>query len=391
MKDRPAVAVVHPQLVEGGGSEGCALWMLDALQDEYRLTLVTMGHLDLDLLNRAYGTQIDPAKIACRFLPVPAGMSRRFAALRGFRLARYCRRHAREFDALVSAYNVMDFGRAGIQRISDFSFDDSVRRALFPKKDAGTKIFYQDSLWRSAYLWLGRALSGTSEAGWKKNLTMANSNWTRDILKQRFGIDSVVVYPPVHGGVVDVPWEEREDGFVVMGRLVPEKGIESIISILENVRRVKDVHLHIFGRSDDPAYAARLEALAAERSPWVRLEGSIFGPEKMAFLARHKYGISGCRHEAFGVAVAEMVKAGCVVWVPDGGGQVEIVDHPELIYPDDAQAAARIIAVLGDPWKEAALRSHLAGRSEAFSTEKFVREVRAIVHGFIESLRGAHA
>ncbi len=391
MKERPAIALVHPQLVEGGGSEACALWLLHALQHDYRLTLVTMGHPDFASLNKAYGTSIDDAKITCRSFPIPAGTRRRFAALRGYRLARYCRKHAGDFDVLISAYNVMDFGRRGIQCIGDFSFDDPSRRGLFPKAGVGGKLLYQDSLWRSAYLWLGRALSGTTEAGWKLNLTTANSNWTRDLLKKRFDLDSVVVYPPVHDGVADVPWEEREDGFVVMGRLVPEKGIESVIAILDEVRRHKDVHLHILGRSDDPVYARRIEALACERSAWVRLEGGIYGPEKTAFLARHKYGISGCRNEAFGVAVAEMAKAGCLVWVPEGGGQVEIVDQADLIYADNAQAVSSILAVLGDPWKEAALRSHLAGRSEAFSADRFVREVHTLIREFVEGSRGAHA
>ena len=67
----PRVAVVHPQLVAGGGSEACALWTLQALQDESRLTLITMGRPDLGALNRKYGTTVDANKIEGRFLRFP--------------------------------------------------------------------------------------------------------------------------------------------------------------------------------------------------------------------------------------------------------------------------------------------------------------------------------
>jgi hypothetical protein len=150
--ENPAMAVVHPRIAEGGGSEASALWMLEALQDEGRLTLITMGRPDFGALNRAYGTGVDGRKVACRPLPVPAGMGRRFDALRGWRLARYCRRYASEFDVMISAYNVMDFGRPGIQRIGDFSFDDRLRRMLYPSRGVEGRLIYHRSPWRSAYL-----------------------------------------------------------------------------------------------------------------------------------------------------------------------------------------------------------------------------------------------
>jgi glycosyltransferase involved in cell wall biosynthesis len=389
--ENPAMAVVHPRIAEGGGSEASALWMLEALQDEGRLTLITMGRPDFGALNRAYGTGVDGRKVACRPLPVPAGMGRRFDALRGWRLARYCRRYASEFDVMISAYNVMDFGRPGIQRIGDFSFDDRLRRMLYPSRGVEGRLIYHRSPWRSAYLAFGRVLSGTRASGWKRNLTIANSRWTRDLLRRRFGLDSVVVYPPALSVPPRIPWEERENGFVVMGRVVPEKGIDAVIGVLDEVRRHNDVHLHIIGKAGDQAYARRIAALAGARREWVFLEGGVYGPAKDALLGSHKYGLSGCRHEAFGIAVAEMVKAGCLVWVPEGGGQVEIVDHPDLVFADRAGAVSSIVDVLDDPEKQAALRRHLAGRAEAFSAAGFGREIRRLVRGFLDGAGGRRA
>lgn len=379
----PRVAVVHPQLVPGGGSEAGAMWTLQALQDESRLTLVTMGRPDLESMNRKYGTTVDENKLDGRFLRLPPGTRKRFDALRGFRLARYCRRHARNFDVMISAYNVMDFGVAGIQMIADFSFDDALRRELHSANGAAGGGFYKASLGRSFYLGLARALAGSRGDGWKRNLTVANSEWTRDLLRERFGVASDVVYPPVAGGFPAVPWNEREDGFVVIGRLVPEKGVRRVIEILGDVRKEKPVHLHIIGRRERTAHAREVEELCRRNRDWIHLEGEKYGPEKAEFLARHKYGISGCRNEAFGIAVAEMVKAGSLVWVPDGGGQKEIVAHPGLIYSGRGHAAALILAALGEPAAEAALRYHLEARADLFSSGRFVEKMRGIVRGFL--------
>jgi glycosyltransferase involved in cell wall biosynthesis len=387
----PRVAVVHPYLLPGGGSEACAMWMVQALQDDGRVTLITMGRPDLPALNESCGTSLDPGRIEIRGLRIPPGMRTRFDALRAFRLARYCRRHAGDFDVMVSAYNVMDFGVPGIQRIADFSFDDGLRRELHGGTGPGEGPLHRASAGRSLYLRLARALAGASRDGWKRNLTLANSEWTRGLLGERFGVPAKVLYPPVAGAPSPVRWEDREDGFVVMGRIVPEKGIPLIIEILAEVRKVKPIHLHILGRSGRAAYARDIEALCRRHGGWVHLEGPRYGLEKDEFLARHKYGISGCRHEAFGIAVAEMVKAGMVVWVPNAGGQTEIAADAGLVYSGRDDAVARILAVLGDPAGEAVLRDRLEGRAALFSPARFSSEMRSIVLDFLKEGHGRGA
>lgn len=386
---RPRVAVVHPFLVAGGGSEACALWTIRALQDDHRVTLVTMGRPDLAALDAKYGAGIDLAGLETRFLPLLPGTRTRGDALRGVPLARFCRRHAREFDVMISAYNAMDFGRPGIQRIADFSFDEGLRRELDPAEGAiaAASPLHRASAWRSAYLGLARALAGDRKEAWKKNRTAANSEWTAGVLRDRFGLASEVVYPPVAGAWPRLPWSEREDGFVVMGRLVPEKGIDLVIDILGRVRARKPVHLHILGRRVGTAYARELEDLVRRNADWVRLEGEMYGPEKEAFLARHKYGISGRRAEPFGIAVAEMAAAGQIVWVPDRGGQTEIVADPRLVYAGRDDAVSRIGSVIGVPAVEADLRAGLERRAAAFAPERFAAGMRRIVSDFLEDGR----
>lgn len=383
----PRVAVVHPHLLAGGGSEAVAMWTVRALQDDCRVTLLTTGRPDLEALDRSCGAGVDPARVEVRALALPPGLRTRFDALRGFRLERHCRRRAGDYDVMISTYNAMDFGIPGVQLIVDFSFDDALRRELH----AAGGPFHRASAARSLYLAAARALAGGGRDGWKRNRTLACSAWVRRLLEARFGVASEVVYPPVADGGPGLPWEEREDGFVVMGRLVPEKGVGLVVDVLARVRAERPVHLHVLGRPVRAAFARDVDALRRRHGDWIHLEGPVYGPEKEALLGRHRYGLSGCRSEAFGIAVAEMVKAGAIVWVPDGGGQTEIVDHPGLVYSGAGNAASLILETLGRPDREAALRRHLRARGETFSGPRFVAEMRAVVADFLKGEHGPDA
>jgi len=377
-------AVFHPELRGGAGSEATAVWLAQAIQDIVRVTLVSMGPVDLPELDRIHGTNLSGSDIGTVSLPILRRPGRRFDALRACRLGRWAKAHAAEFDLPVSTYNLMDFGKRGLQFIADFSFDDGLRRSLHPAPAGMTRLFYAKSPFRSLYLRLARTLAGQSREGWRRNQTFANSRWTRDLFEARSGAPCGVLYPPVEDGLTSVPWQEKENGFVVLARLAPEKGVEKTIVIVEAVRRAgADVHLHILGREDDRATTASVRELCRERAEWAHYEGFVTGRRKREFLAQHRYGLSGCRHEAFGIAVAELARSGAIVWVPRGGGQTEVVAHEDLVYGDEGDAVRKIGRVLADEGKQADLARHLAAHSALFSTPRFVREARAIVRAFL--------
>jgi glycosyltransferase involved in cell wall biosynthesis len=385
MTRKPRVAIIHPQLREGGGSEARALRAAEALEADHEVTLITMGRPDLGRLNGYYGTHLSADRIRIVSFPIPTFARSRFAALRFMRAARYCRANASRFDLMISTYNIMDFGVKGIQFIADFSFDDVLRERDRNDPRTLVRALRRSRIIRGPYLSLARALSRTSRGGWKRNLTIANSDWTARTLREAFGIETRRIYPPVVDVPPGVPWDEREPGFVYLGRISPEKDIESIIGILKAVRDGgSDIHLHIVGDSNDPGYMKRIRTLCLQNAAWAFLEGKMAGEEKAAFVGRHRFGISACWNEAFGIAVAEMVKAGCLVWVPAGGGQTEIVGRPELIYSGRKDAVGKIGRVLRDGNLQAALREHLEDWKKMFSVDRFAREVRAVVSDFLK-------
>ena len=384
MTSLPRAAILHPEQRGGAGSEATALWLAQALAGVCRVTLVSMGPVDLPKLDGIYGTNLSSGRTEIMSIPFPRGLARRFDALRSYRLGRWARENAGAFDLMISTYNVMEFGKPGIQFIADFSFDDGLRRELHPSVQGIRSALYRKSPLRTLYLGLGRRLAGQSRSGWRVNLTLANSRWTRDILGRRFGVKAEVLYPPVHADFEPVGWTQRENGFVVMARMAPEKQVERTMAILDEVRRAgHDVHLHVLGREDNRDYTTKIRGLCRERGGWARFEGLVVGGRKKALLAGHRYGLSACRNEAFGIGVAEMAAAGCVAWVPGGGGQVEIVDNEDLIYDTDGDAARKICRVLEDGERQAALARHLGARAALFGSGRFVEETRRVVSGFL--------
>ena len=174
--------------------------------------------------------------------------------------------------------------------------------------------------------------------------------------------------------------------FLAVGRISPEKEYERVMRILARVRvHAPDLRLTIVGTSDrhTARYFAGLQSLARSLGEWIEFRQNVSRDELRELMGSHRYGLHGMREEHFGMAPAELVRAGAIVWVPNGGGQTEIVGHePNLVFDSDAEAVGKISAILIDPVEQAAAARRLAERAEVFSTDRFVREVRDIVATF---------
>jgi glycosyltransferase involved in cell wall biosynthesis len=99
-----------------------------------------------------------------------------------------------------------------------------------------------------------------------------------------------------------------------------------------------------------------------------------------ALVARQRYGMHAFKDEHFGMAVAEMLRAGCIPFVHNSGGPPDIVGHDSrLIYESAEDAAQKIMQVLGDAAAQEDIRQGLALRKNLYSVETFVRAIRAEV------------
>ena len=378
------VLLVQPSLQPPGGSNAVASWVLQALVAQHRVTVLSWQPVEVAPINRFFGTHLHRSDFdtivvprSWRFvpdlLPTPASLVKLSL------LMRYTRTVSGGFDVIFGVYNETDYGRRGIQYIHYPSF-------LRPRPVVDLRWYHQPRAALTAYYSLTDRIAGFSLERLRANLTLVNSNWTGEHVRSLLGGNPRTLYPPVADPGPGLPWAERAPHFLAIGRISPEKEFERVMRILARVRAdVPDVRLTIVGTSDrhSARYLAGLQRLARSLGDWIQFRRNVSRDELHGLMGSHRYGLHGMREEHFGMAPAELARAGVIVWVPRGGGQMEIVgNEPALIYDAEEDAAAKITTVLGDPAAQERLRHGLAARAHLFSTDRFVREVREIVSAF---------
>jgi glycosyltransferase involved in cell wall biosynthesis len=375
---RPRILIVQPSLQPPGGGNGVCAWAVQALRDAYALTLLTWVPVDVDAINAYYGTSLrstDFTTVAVSpLLRAPIDrLPLNVARFKGSVLRRRAKQIAGEFALLMSADNEVDFGRPGVQYVH-YPF-----RHAAP---APVDLRWYHRPWTLAlYERIWSLVAPFDDRAMRSNLTLVNSAWTGELVSTVHGIPVRVVHPPAAGVFPDVPWDERDDGFLCIGRVSPEKELERVIAIVERVRAERpEVHLHIVGTDDHLAYARRVRRLVRQSGPWVTVEDTLPIGQLARLLTTHRYVIHGMREEHFGMSIAQALRAGCIPFVPDGGGQVEVVgDEPLLRYQSADDAVAKILTVMASARLQQELRARLADRAAGFSHERFMDDIRAVV------------
>jgi glycosyltransferase involved in cell wall biosynthesis len=380
------ILFVQPRMSVAGGGEALAAWILEALKSDYRFTLLTWEPVDFAALNWSFGTELQPSQVEvmtikpsavriAKLLPTPA------VRLRYLYLFMQARRWAERFDAVITAANEADLGARGIQYVH------------FPEvllKEKNSLRWYHSSVALRVYEVISERLTGFSIDRMKRSLTLVNSEFTAQAVREVYGIEPLVVYPPAIGKFPKVPWERRRNGFVCIGRISNEKRIELMIEILSEVRRAgPQVHLHVIGNRYNARYLDSIRRLVRANASWVRLHENLSRTALVELAASHRYGIHAMQGEHFGMAVAELVSAGCITFVNDSGGQVEIVGNDErLIYSSRDDAVNKILRALREADYQASLRDHIAARRNLFQSDRFVTRIRQVVSDYLQAPPG---
>lgn len=287
------------------------------------------------------------------------------------------RRFGTQYDVIITADNESDFGGRGIQYIHFPKFD--------PVRPAVDLRWYNRSR-RVADLYrrLATRLTGFSMERMRHNLSVVNSEFMGARVRALHGVETVTVHPPIAGSFPAMPWERREDGFVCIGRISPEKRFEQIIGILATVRG-KDLapHLQIVGTPDSGAYAAFIRTCVDANRSWVTMHENLPRQELAQLVSSHRYGIHAMHEEPFGMAVAEMVSAGCIGFAPNNGGSAQILGGDErLLYSSPQDAAEKIELTIVRPDLQKDLREYLTPRRALFSAQRFVNQITELVKTF---------
>lgn len=373
------VLVIHPSVQPPGGGECVAAFAIQALRDRYDVQLLAFGPPDVGALNAHYGTNLssrdftylDPgcSGLGTRRLPL------RLSLLRIAYLQAAARRVVARLQpaVVIGFHGEMDVGVRAMQYVHFPMLSE-------PRPDAERWYHVKPLVW----LYRRAALGRVSLDQVRRNYTLVNSTFVAERYTEAHGIEPAVLHPPVSFAASPQPWDAREDVFVCAGRISREKRIAEVVEILATVRRRGyDIALRLVGHVEQRDYARGLEPLLARHREWVRMEGPLPKAEYARLMAGARYGIHGMREEHFGIVVAEMQRAGCIVFAPDSGGPAEILGgDSRLLVKTDADAVEKIVRVLDDAALQRTLHAEALTRGASYSTERFTKELLDHVEAF---------
>jgi glycosyltransferase involved in cell wall biosynthesis len=380
---RKRVLVVHHLLHPVGGGNSVAAWILEALKDAYDVSLLTRGPVDYEGVNRTFGTSIQPGDFSViQSSPLAHAIAER-TPMRGYLLQtalleRSCKRLAARlpFDAIVAVDMEMDFGRRGIQYVS-FPWQ-------YHPDAVETPRWYRPRSTIAFYRAFCANLSSRSIERLRKNITLGNSRYIAEVIRKVHGIESTVVHPPVPGGFPEIPWDQRQDAVVGIGRLAPEKRWDAAVEIVRRVREGgRELTFTLIATPQSEEAARPIRELAVRYRDWFTLRTNVPRHEMVGLVARHRYGIHAMEGEHFGIAVAELQRAGCLPFVHRSGGPMEIVgDEEDLMFRTTEEATAKILRVMGNPALQVQLQARARERAVLFSTEVFAANMCRVVEEF---------
>ena len=357
------IAILHPHFGWGGGEAVC-VWAIHALKDEFDIDLiVTEKDVTIYKINNFYETNFSDHdfNIINIFFPI------RGYLLQNHLTQRYFKNNSKKYDFAISTNNEMDFGKKGIQYIH------------YPILKKGKK-----NILKKLYKKIVFSLSKYQFKSMQNNLTLTNSLWTKRQIKKIYNLESKVLYPSLVGKFPLIKEEEKQEGFVCIGRITPAKEFEKVIEILSEVKKkFPSITLDIIGYIEDKKYFKKIEDMVNKKSDWIKIRTNLSHKEIKESIIKFKYGIHGMKNEHFGIVILEMIKAGVIPFVANDGGQVEIVDDENLIYRDKEDAVKKIEKILGNSLLQKKVFKKVQEQNKKFSKEVFAKQISEIVNKFI--------
>ncbi len=367
---KPVAVVSHPPFRMMGGGEALSAWTMQALTRDYEVVLVCREAVDFEAIDVRFGTtlRLTPPRVVtwrcwmqillCAW---PGDGVRWQFCFQEWTLKRLARRL--RVAVWISTINESRMPAPGVQYVH------------FP--DENLPIGWAQHAYRQGV----GALRCRGLVGPEAHRTLVNSGYTAEAYRLVCGRSAEIVYPPVPPLGEGREWGERDAyRMICLGRLLPYKGIERIARIVEKVRaQGVPMTLTLIGAWCCSRKDRRELERALSGYDWIEWAGVLSREKLIERVTETRYGLHGMQGEPFGIAVAELQAAGCVVFAPAEGGPAEILDEPAQLYKDEVDAVEKILAVARSPERQAELHARAAGRAGLFSAERFMGEMLAAV------------
>ncbi|WP_081606174.1 glycosyltransferase [Haloferax volcanii] len=375
------IAVLHPNLMNKGGAESVCVNTIEALRD-HEVHLFTISEINQAELDQYYNTnltdsdfkihKLDWSVMARGYRLIDEATAKNLHFLEHAVIDRIVSSQTEQFDMYINTN-----GECSIE-------GNSIQYIHFPKyhRDEIPGNFHTQPYTLDLFHNLCRTVSGFKKDNLGNAYPITNSMWTKNIIDEIYGVDSTVIYPPVDISQFNPePWSSKSENFVTIGRITPDKNVLEIIKIISRVRQsgYENIGLFIIGSKTNSSYFEAVKQ-KAEKNSFITLFTDVNRGELADIVCSQKFGIHGKSNEHFGMAVAELVAGGAIPFVPNEGGQSNIVQNrPELQYDNIQDAVKKIIMVLEDNQKQNLLRNQLSSQRDKFSSERYKENIQSLV------------
>jgi glycosyltransferase involved in cell wall biosynthesis len=214
---------------------------------------------------------------------------------------------------------------------------------------------------------------------WLKRRTnvilISNSQFMYEMIKQKLGSSSKMIYPPVDLKKFLNCTLTKMDKIVTIGRYSQEKNLEFLFTAISKIPFQYD----FIGNSND----SKLEIYNkfekyTSKFPNIKLHKNIEQEKIKDILAESKIYFHSSI-ETFGISVIEAISAGCIPIVPDNSAHKETVPFEELRYKEDnmEQATDKIISAINGKYDHYLLE--LKNHIKKFEKDRFQQEMISLI------------
>jgi glycosyltransferase involved in cell wall biosynthesis len=373
------IAIVHPDLNKMGGAEAVCMNIIKAIPDDHVVDLISLTEPEQSELESFYdilfmansvrtGGQLGPLIRKTTSITSDVVGIGQLGVLDAAMTNWIARRQDSEYDLVISSMSEMYFQSPSIQYVH---YPNFYRRKLSEKR-LNLYDIYEFSC---------QKISKSREIPQDSTTYLANSEWTATQFERIYQQRPKVLYPPVDtSGFDPVPWDEREEGILVVGRVGRDKRLLGVLDTFESLKqRGYEGHLRIVGPIHDQEYFDRVQN-KADTVQDVEFDGMASREKLISMMSSYKYGIHGKEREHFGMVIAEYVAAGMIPFLPDSGGQPEIVNSESiLLYDSWRDLEEKMESVFENSELQREIQQKLPDIEAQFGAKRFAREFEKVI------------
>jgi glycosyltransferase involved in cell wall biosynthesis len=212
---------------------------------------------------------------------------------------------------------------------------------------------------------------------------IANSKFTAELLKEAYGVNSRVIYPPIPNlqELMKADIQNKENIVLCVGRVVRRKDFELIGEIASKLKTAEFVLIGPPSDETDEILRSIRKKLKENNVQNFVYLGWVSDEEKVRLMSRAKILLHPTRYEMFGLAIVEGMAAGCLPVVHNSGGPKEFV--PSNCLFESAEEAIEKISEGLNSWS-ASTAEEMRSIASNFSNENFSKKIIKTVEMCLE-------